>query len=111
MFTGESFCYIWRDSPEGPWLVGEAEGHDMTTVRAIADYLAATRFWWLCGADTEPIWRPVEEILETHQIERIAPSVGCIIEGSAVPRHIELLARAVRRLGDRPLTGASLMPS
>ena len=102
LFTADAFTYVWQPTARGPWVVTDDD--DPATFDGALDYLLGSRFWWLAGARTESLRRGIDEIFETHPIETIAPSFGCVLSGArTVERH--------RRLLDEILAQAAAMPS
>lgn len=90
LFTADAFAYAGRASAAGPWAVTGDD--DPTTAEQIWDCLVHSRFWWLPGARTQPIRAAIARVFEEHDVDRIAPSSGCIIEGpETVRRHVGLL--------------------
>jgi hypothetical protein len=106
LFTSDTFTHVWRPTDAGPWAITAAD--DTTTLDDLTDYLLRTRFWWLAGANSEPLRRGLAEVFDTHEIDNVAPSYGCILRGSGVvARHYELLQEALRTLSERPSIGLS----
>ncbi len=109
LFTSDAFTHVWRSTDEGPWIVTAED--DTTTLDELIDFLLRTRFWWLAGANSDPLRQGLTEIFETYDIEIIAPSFGCLLQGrDVVTRHYELLEEALRVLAERPSIGLSGRP-
>jgi len=89
LFTSDAFTHTWRADPSGPWVVAEVD--DSPTFEEARAYMIGNRFWWLPGAQTEPIADRIEEIFREREIERIAPGYGCVLEGKDVVDHHRLL--------------------
>ncbi len=107
LFTSDTFTHVWRPTSEGPWVV--TEGDDTTTLDELIDYLLRTRFWWLSGANAEPLRQGMAEVFDSYDIEIVAPSFGCVLQGrEVVARHHELLQEALRVLAERPSIGLSV---
>lgn len=68
----------------------------------LRDYLTNTRFWWLAGARTQIIVDWLDSLFSTFSVERIAPSYGPVLEGTAVRRTVELYKSALRGLANSP---------
>jgi flavorubredoxin len=102
LFTSDSFTYVTREHATGPWVT---DGDDrVPSVDEVADYLQATRFWWLCAADSERLIDELQETVDRYSIKRLAPAHGCVVEGSsAVAAHVDVLARAIRQLAQQPV--------
>ena len=57
----------------------------------------AARYWWLPGARTSGIVGALDAILAKYDVERIAPTHGCVIEGrDAVMQQAETFRGALR---------------
>jgi hypothetical protein len=107
LFTSDTFTHVWRPTDEGPWVVTEED--DTTTLDELVDYLLRTRFWWLAGANSEPLRQGMAEVFEAYDIEIVAPSFGCVLQGrGVVTRQHELLQEALRVLAERPSIGLSV---
>jgi len=95
LFTSDTFAWVWRDDPDGPWAVGDND--DTTTPEDVRNFLFNTRYWWLEGALTEQMRRDLARVFETHDIETIAPGYGSILKGrKVVERHYAMLDGALR---------------
>ena len=91
LFSSDMFTHVWRDGPNGPWIVTEAD-NDPTSTRDIRSFMLNTRYWWLEGAPTDSIRRGIGEIFDKYDIETIAPGYGCILRGrKVVERHYRML--------------------
>jgi flavorubredoxin len=98
LFTSDMFTHVWRDRPDGPWIVqdGDADKTDFDHVRS---FLLNTRYWWLEGVDTAKLWRGIDKIFSKHDIETVAPGYGCILRGKrTVERHYNLVHDVLRSL-------------
>jgi len=99
LFTGDIFGWVTRESRDGPWSVDGTDG-DPTTSEDVEQFLVRNRYWWLAGADTEPLRRSLADLFERLEIATIAPDTGCLLLGHAVvDRHYELLDTALARAG------------
>lgn len=79
LFTSDTFTHVWSDKAEGPWLI---EGDDGVTDNAfVRSFLLGTGYWWLEGARTASLRRAIRRIFEAHDIERICPGYGTILQG------------------------------
>lgn len=109
MFTADSFTHVWRTDSSVPFHVVEME--PFLSAEQLADFLVETRFWWLAGADTQPLLDDIAEIRGSHSIECIAPAFGCILSGRAVvDHHLNLMEAALALLAERPSVGVDLIP-
>lgn len=107
LFTADLFTWIWRTDPGGPWLV-QAEA-DTTTADDVRDFLVENRYWWLAGARTERLRRDLADVFDRHDVVRIAPGYGCVIDGrDAVARQYDLLDGVLARLAHEPSVGVSV---
>ena len=105
LFSSDIFTWVWRATAAGPWLIDDSTdaADDPTTAERVAHCLERNRYWWLPGADIDPIRRSVAELFDTYEIETIAPDHGCLLQGEAIQRHYQLL--------DDYLAGAEALPS
>ena len=79
LFTSDMFTHIWRDTPEGPWVVDE--DNDISSFDHVRSFLLNTRYWWLEGVETGPLREAVAKVVDTYDIETLAPGYGAIIRG------------------------------
>jgi hypothetical protein len=100
LFTSDLFSHVARRTSAGPWVV-TAET-DTTTFEAVRDHMLGTRYWWLADADTAGIARELAATFARHEVERIAPGYGCVLEGrDVVARHLEMVHAVVAGPGRR----------
>ena len=102
LFVPDAFSWVWRDTEVGPWLIDDGDA-DPTTAERVEHCLVHNRFWWLPGADIEPIRESMADLFDSYAIETIAPDHGCILRGEVIQRHYQLL--------DDYLVKASTLPS
>lgn len=89
LFTSDMFSHVWRDRPEGPWIVGEDD--DPSSFAHVRSFLLNTRYWWMEGVNAGPLRRAVGKVFETFDIETLAPGYGAIIRGrEQVARQFEI---------------------
>jgi hypothetical protein len=81
LFSGEIFTWLRRDKPTGPWLTSSTE--EATTSGQVEEFLLGNRFWWLAGADTDPLRSDMAAIFDEFDVETIAPDHGPIVRGRA----------------------------
>ena len=79
LFTSDMFSHVWRETPEGPWIVDE--NNDTSSFDHIRSFLLNTRYWWLEGINIGPLREEVAKVIETYDIETLAPGYGAIIRG------------------------------
>jgi hypothetical protein len=103
LFTNDMFAWGTASRSDGPWVSdGEPVGGGDRDV--IRDFLVHGRYWWLPGADTDPIRRALDRLLADHQVEVIAPDHGVILRGAAVGAAVAALDDVLAELaGARPL--------
>ena len=104
LFVPDAFTWVWRAAAAGPWLIGDGDA-DPTTPERVEHCLVDNRFWWLPGADIEPIRASMAELFDTYAIETIAPDHGCILRGAAIQRHYQLLDDYLARAATLPSVG------
>jgi hypothetical protein len=91
LFTSDMFSWCVRDSEAGPWTdSGSAVDAD-----GILDTLSHSRYWWLPGANVEPVRRALDALFSDLRVDIIAPDHGPIIQGTAVEAHVALLDDAL----------------
>lgn len=89
LLTTDQFSWVSKATAAGPWVVTEDTGG--TTADDVEHFLLRNRYWWLAGADTEPLRRDLAEIFDRYDIDAIGPDHGCVILGGAVARHYQML--------------------
>lgn len=104
LFTGDVFSWVWYDTPAGPWIV-EAETEDATSLERVREFLVRNRYWWLAGADTEPLRRSLAETFDRLAVDVVAPDHGAVLRGAAVHRHVRLLDDVLAILAREPSVG------
>ena len=58
------------------------------------------KFDWLEGAETEPLRAFVDDVFRTYDVQTIAPSHGCILQGAeVVQRHRAMVDAVLRDVG------------
>jgi hypothetical protein len=98
LFTSDMFSHVARPTAAGPWVVTDED--DTTPIEAVRDHMLGTRYWWLADADTTGIARGLAATFARHDVERIAPGYGCVLEGRAVvARHLEMVQAVVATNG------------
>jgi hypothetical protein len=107
LFPGDVFAWIWQDRPEGPWLLDDRTD-DPTTPERVATFLLRNRYWWLAGADVEPLRESVAQLFERYDIRVIAPDHGAILRGAAVDDHREMLDAALAEAGRQEPVGVEV---
>jgi flavorubredoxin len=88
-------------SAEGGRPVIDDLATDGTTVDHVRENLLAT-FSWLRRASVAPIIESLRRIFDEHQVDVIAPSRGCILQGAdVVAHHLDLVTDAIATIGDQ----------
>lgn len=98
LFTSDMFTHAVRATSTGPWIVSaETDDTNLATVR---EHLLGTRYWWLAGADTEPLIADLADVFDSYDVETIAPGYGCVLHGrEVVKRHHALVERVLAEVG------------
>jgi hypothetical protein len=108
LFTSDMFTHVWRDTPNGPWVV--EDGKDTSSYDHVRSFLLNTRYWWLEGAKTDSLRRGLNALFDKYDIETLAPGYGCILRGAKnVEREFKLLDDVLRKL-DKSVTQAKYVP-
>lgn len=95
MHTSDMFGHAWADSPDGPFVIADADT-DTTTAEQVAGYFAGTRYWWLPHADTAIFWRGIQETFDRYDVEVIAPAWGCVLQGrSVIEKHLGIVGEVL----------------
>jgi hypothetical protein len=96
LFTSDGFSHAHAKDPEQRLLTA---ANDTTTEDDVRNHLLR-KFDYLEGADTRPVRAALEQLFSTYQVERIAPTLGLILEGAdVVNRHVGFLDNALAALG------------
>jgi hypothetical protein len=89
LFSADLFGQHVLPSPGFRPMIDNAE--DATELQSFAHFVEA-RYWWLRGSHTQMLIDSLRKVFDEHDIERIAPIHGCVIEGrAAVARHRDLM--------------------
>lgn len=85
MFTGD---FLSHGASGEPGVVVLRDGTDATTYESVRDHLFE-RFYWIRESRVQPLLDDLDRIFGEHEVQRIAPNHGCVIEGSElVARHV-----------------------
>ena len=104
LFTSDMFTHSWGTSDRERWILDEL--NDDVTIDQVRRFMLGTRYWWIEGAQTDPLRRSLANIFDQCDIETIAPGYGKILRGRAtVERHYAMLDEVLRR-EDRSLVPA-----
>jgi hypothetical protein len=104
MMTADQFTYSWQATPDGPWVVGEND--EMPTEQHVHDFMVGTRYWWLPGAETSGMIADLEKLFAAHEVERIAPGFGLVLDGpDVVKKHVALFRSLLEKFPSEPATG------
>ena len=106
LLTNDMFAWGTNSWADGPWLSDSAAvpGSDRDAVR---DFLAHGRYWWLPGADTDPIRRALDGLFADHPVETIAPDHGVILRGAAVGQALAVLDDVLAEFAGAPPLGVA----
>lgn len=104
LFTADAFTLL--ANPFGPVpLVARPAAGKLTSVAM--QRCLRTKFDWLVGAHCEAIIADLDSLAARHQIDRICPTIGGIIEGPAAVRQaFRATAGALRALAKKPRQSA-----
>ncbi|HEX3792478.1 MAG TPA: hypothetical protein VHW44_31740 [Pseudonocardiaceae bacterium] len=92
LFTGDFFAH--GASPSGVDVV-LTEQNDTTTYEQVKNHLFE-RFYWMRESRIEPLLDNLNGIFAAHEVERIAPNHGCVVQGKAlVARHLDWIRQAI----------------
>jgi flavorubredoxin len=92
LFTGDFFAH--GASATGTDVV-LTEQNDTTTFEQVRNHLFE-RFYWMRESRIEPLLANLDGIFATHDVRRVAPNHGCVIEGAGlVRRHLDWLRQAI----------------
>jgi hypothetical protein len=98
LFTSDMFSHVARPTAAGPWVVTAED--DTTSLQDVRDHMLGTRYWWLADADTAGIARELAATFARHDVERIAPGYGGVLEGrDVVERHLGMVQTVVATQG------------
>jgi flavorubredoxin len=98
LFTSDMYTHTWRARPDGPWIIQDGDD-DPTDFDHVRSFLLNTRYWWLEGVDTAKLRKGMNDILNKHDIETIAPGYGCVLRGKkTVHKHIKLVDDVLKSL-------------
>ena len=108
LFTSDMFTHSWGASENESWILDES--NDDVSIDQVRSFMLGTRYWWVEGAQTEPLRRALGSVFEQCDIETVAPGYGKILRGRAtVERHYAMLDEVLRR-EDRSLVPARYIP-
>ena len=99
LFSSDMFSHIWSDFENSPWQIGNNETDPVTDFKFVRSYLLNTRYWWIEGANTQPIRNAINDIYKRYNIQTIAPGYGTILRGrSHVERQFDVLDEVLEKL-------------
>lgn len=92
LFCSDAWGFATAAREGGPSLI---RSNDEQIDRMRIDRYFRDRFDWLSNADTtEPI-TAIETFLEQHRVDRLCPSMGCIVEGNDAVKEVMQLTLSV----------------
>jgi flavorubredoxin len=90
LFSSDTFSHVVLENPDDSWVV-DSPDVDHATADDLRAHLYAS-IWWLPGAEKSGIRQALRDFFDSHTIDIIAPSRGCVLRGEdVVGRHIEML--------------------
>jgi flavorubredoxin len=97
LFTSDSFAHVYAAQPGVQIVTAET---DTTTEEQVMAHML-TKFDWMAGAFTGPMRRFCNEVFDTFDVENIAPTIGCVLQGrELVERHRQLMDDTLRKLAE-----------
>ena len=98
LFTSDVFGHTTIEQP-GARPVIDDEGADTVTYEQVREHLLS-KFFWLSWARTRKLKDDVQALFETHQVDMVAPSHGCVLMGRPIiERHVEMVLRCLDEVG------------
>lgn len=99
LFTSDFFGYMGLERAGDKPISRDVP--DAATVTAIEEWIPV-RFDWVRNADLTQVIHNLQEVFRSHRVQRIAPTHGCIIEGtSCVAAHVQSVVDTLARLSLR----------
>lgn len=96
LFCADCWGFALTTAEGPPKVINDAD--DQINFDRIARYLR-NKFDWLPGADTRPLANVLQSVLDRIDVERLCPTLGCVIEGKpAISRVMELTFEALATL-------------
>lgn len=96
LFSSDTFSHALATSPSERIVT---TANDRTTQAEVHEHMML-KFDWLEGAETEPLRGFLDEVFGTYDVQTIAPSHGCILEGpDVVQRHRAMVDAVLRDVG------------
>jgi hypothetical protein len=108
LLTSDLFTHVWHSSAEGPWAA--TADADETTIDDVLACLHHSRYWWLPGANTQPIVDKLAEVFTAGApIDAVGPGYGCVLLGrEQVTRHHRLIQEALEISQGMTSSGVSI---
>lgn len=98
LFTSDMFSHMYQGAASGPWRIDSTSEQDARG--KFRSFLLGCRYWWLPGADTAAIVKPLRETFEKYDVRAIAPAGGAVLIGREVVRqHADILLDLLQELG------------
>lgn len=100
LFTSDWFCHT--DLPEGAQSsILDDPARDETTHDSAVEHILC-KYYWLPRASTEPLSNWLKRTFDELDIQTIAPTFGCILQGrEMVERHYNLAMDMLKNLGQK----------
>jgi flavorubredoxin len=97
LFTSDAFTHSVQAEPTDSRLLDDPEHAQCDTVAVRAHLLA--KFGWLARARSELILEQLRAVFDEHEVDRIAPQHGLVIEGpDMVRRHVDALENTIKEM-------------
>jgi flavorubredoxin len=92
LFTGDFLAHGVAGDP-GDAVLNEAT--DTTTYELVRDHLFQ-RLYWIADAHPRPLLDSLDAVFGAHEIDRVAPAHGCVLEGGRlIAEHLDWVRRAI----------------
>jgi flavorubredoxin len=98
LFSSDWFGHTSMSSPNDSVVIS-SPANDSTTYQSAKAHVLA-KYWWLPLATTKPIIGFLERLFDEYDIERIAPTHGCVLESKpVVHNHRDMMLRLLQEVG------------
>jgi flavorubredoxin len=92
LFTGDFLAHGIATDPGTVVLTAHT---DTTTYELVRDHLFE-RLYWIADAHVQPLLDSLDRVFGEHDIERVAPAHGCVLEGrDLIELHLGWVRRAM----------------
>jgi flavorubredoxin len=98
LFSSDWFGHTSVSSPSDSVVIS-SPANDSTTYQSARAHVLA-KYWWLPLATTKAMIGFLEGLFDQHDVERIAPTHGCVLESRPVVRnHRDMMLRLLQEVG------------